>query len=265
MILAKVDTWPARLLEYLASQHKMLLAHARHERETMDAYLNQKGDHVSMSMMPSNPHFQARERGSLKILEILQNTTLRGWHCTRLTEHEVEHIRKSGMQPPNLQILSERIRRAQADGLISDRIASRLIAENQGDDDNRKGMIWFCFFKPRGAGQSGTERFFRSWGGEALYNSHERDQRTGKALQKIGRPCLVQADVPISSFGRYTYLGDKVIRRYLLDRGFDTGEDCEHEDKARDPITAANIVRFVFHGEPEFATLTGCDSWDPPL
>lgn len=265
MILAKPKTWPAPLLAYLASQHEMLLAHALHERDTMNAYLNQKGDHVSMSMMPSNPHFQARERASLKILEMLQDTTLRGWHCTRLTDHEVKHIKAHGMQPPNLEILSERIRRVRADGLITEKIASRLIADNQGDDENRKGMIWFCFFKPRIAGQLGIERFFRRWGGEALYNSHESDPITGKALQKIGRPCLVRADVPISSFGRYTYLGDKVIRRYLLSRGYDTGEECDHEDKARDPIPPANIVRFVFHGDPEFAVLTGCRSWDPPL
>ena len=188
MILAKVESWPVPLLEYLASQYEMLVAHARHERAKLEAYLNQEHGHVPMAMMPSNPHFQAQERASLKVLELLQSTTLRGWHCTRLTEQEVEHIKSHGMQPPNLQVLSERIRRAQADGIIEDKIAERLIAENQAGDNNRKGMIWFCFFEPRIAGQSGIERFFRCWGGEALYNSHERDPSTGQALRMIGRP-----------------------------------------------------------------------------
>ena len=265
MILAKVETWPTPLLKYLASQHEMLLAHARHEREKLVAYLNPTDGHVPMAMMPSNPHFRERERATLQVLELLQFATLRGWHCTRLTEHEVDYIKSHGMQPPNLQVLSERIRRAQADGMIEDNVAEQLIAENQADDHNRKGMIWFCFFEPRIAGQSGIERFLRCWGGEALYNSHERDPGTGQALRMIGRPCLIQVDVPVSSFGCYTYLGDKVIRQYLLSRGFDTGEECEHEDKARDEIPAANIVRFVFYGEPEFAILTGCDLWEPPF
>ncbi|MCH8839952.1 MAG: hypothetical protein IH831_04610 [Planctomycetes bacterium] len=265
MILAQVESWPVPLLEYLASQHEMLLAHARHDRETMNAYFAPKKEHIPMAMMPSNPHFKAREHATRAVLELLQFTTLRGWHCTRLTRNEVEHITTLGMQPPNLQVLQNRIRRVQPDDMFEDKIAERLIEENQAGDSNRNGMIWFCFFEPRITGQSGIERLFRSWGGEALYNSHERDPQTGKALQLIGRPCLIEADVPISSFSRITNLGDKVIRRYLLSNGYDTGEEWEHEDRAHKPIPAANIVRFVFHGESEFAVLTGCDSWEPPL
>lgn len=264
MILSNTDTWPLPLLEYLSSEYEMLLAHARHARDTMNAYLNPQHGHVPMSMMPSNPYFHARERASLKALELVRSTTLRGWHCTRLTDHEVNHITFHGMQPPSLQLLTDRIRRVQADGTIKPEIAERLIEQNQADEDNRKGMLWFCFFEPSTAGESGIGCFFRYWGGEALYNSHDRDPVTGEALQKIGRPCLIEADVPISSIGPYTYLGDKIIRRYLICNGFDTNEEWEHEDYIRDQILAANIVRFVFHGDPEFATLTGCDSWDPP-
>jgi hypothetical protein len=265
MILAEVETWPLPLLEYLASQHEMLLAHARHHRKTIHAYLNPTAGHVPMALMPSNPHIQARERATLKILQLVQSTTLRGWHCTRLTDQEVKYIMSHGMQPPNLQVLCERIRRLEADGVLSNEIAERLVAENQADDDNRRGMIWFCFFEPRLADQWGIERFFRCWGGEALYNSHEDDPITGNALRIIGRPCLIEADVPFSSFGPYTYLGDKVIRRYLITHSFDTGEDCDLEDRTSDRIPAANIVRVVSHDEPEFANLTGCDLWDPPL
>jgi hypothetical protein len=169
------------------------------------------------------------------------------------------------MQPPQLSILVARIRHVEADGLISADIADRLIEENQAAENGRKGLIWFCFFEPRLAGQSGIERFFRRWGGESLYNSHERDPLTGTALRTIGRPCLIEVEVPVSTFGRITYLGEKAIRRFLLDRGYDTGESWEHEDKARSPIPAVNVMRFVFHGEPDFATLTGCESWNPRL
>ena len=53
------------------------------------------------------------------------------------------------MQPPNLQVLRERIRRVQAAGMIKNEIAEQLIEKNQANEDNRKGMIWFCFFDPR--------------------------------------------------------------------------------------------------------------------
>ncbi len=265
MTLDQVDSWPPPLLKYLASQRKVLLAHGRHDRRTMKAYLSKKKSHVPWALMPSNPYFEARQEASQSVLELLQSTVLRGWHCTRLTEGEVRHIESHGMQLPNPQMLHDRIRRVQADGFLTPQVAQRLIDENQANDSNRKGMIWFCFFEPRHAGKYGIERFFRRWGGEALYNSHEDDPTTGNALLTIGRPCVIEADVAISHFGRVTRLGDNVVRRYLLSEGFDTGESWHHDDNARGPIIKESIVRFYFHGEEEFARLTGCNSWKPSL
>jgi hypothetical protein len=169
------------------------------------------------------------------------------------------------MQPPSLQLLTERIRQVQANGIINKGIADRLIENNQADDPHRKGMIWFCFGQPPLDDESGIACFFHYWGGEALYNFHENDPITGGALRRIGRPCLIEADVPISSFGPYTYLGDHILNRYLATAGLEDGDGWDHEDKSRDQISAANIVRIIFHGEPDFATLTGCDMWSTPL
>ncbi len=261
MILAQAKTWPAPLLEYLASERERLLAHVQCEREAEAAY---RAD-IRMAERPPNPYRAARMDAEQMAIELLQSTTLRGWHCTRLTKNEVEHITAHGIQPPNLQILQGRIRRVQADGMLEDDIAQRLMDENNADDSSRKGVIWFCFYEPRFDDQSGTERLFQHWGGEALYRLHRCDARTGKALRSIGRPCLIEADVPVSSFGRYTYLGKQVVCRYLLDHGCDTGEDWKHDDRTHEPLPASNIVRLVFHGEREFAALTGCDLWSPPL
>ena len=265
MILEDIETWPAPIVEYLSSQHATLLNHARHDRKVMDAYLHPTGKHVPMAMMPSNPYAHLREGISHGVLGLARAATLRGWHCTRLTDDEIAHVTAHGMQLPNRDVLIDRIRRIEAAGTITANVAKRLIEENQADDNNRRGVLWFCFFEPSLAGQTGIERFFRRWGGEALYNSHESDLETGEALRRIGRPCLIEVDVPVSSFGRYTSLGEKIIRRYLLDRGYDTGESWEHEDRAHAAIPASSIVRFICHGAPEFTMLAGCDSWDPPL
>jgi len=65
----------------------------------------------------------------------------------------------------------------------------------------RPAEVWFCFIPPRWAGEHGTERFFRHWRGEALYNSHVRDPATSPALRAVGPPALVAADVPIALLG----------------------------------------------------------------
>ena len=194
----------------------------------------------------------------------MQSTVLRGWHCTRLTDHEVQHIRTHGMQLPNLEVLTQRVGRLLAGGEIDNGIAEQLIAKNQASESIRQGRLYFCFFAPRTADQSGIECFFRFWGGEALSNSHEHDQSTGKTLRKIGRPCLIQVDVPVSSFRESHFLVETIIQQYLDNRSKDK-KAVEPDTTVLVPIPASNIVRFVFHGEPEFAALTGCDAWEPPL
>ncbi len=158
MILAEVQSWPSPLLEYLDSEHEMLLAHAKFNREQMTAYLNQKGDHIPRALMPSNPYIHERDRVWLATNELLKPYTLLGRHCSRLTEFEVEYIRQNGMQLPNSDTLRERIRRLETEGLITAEIGDQLIGDNYSNDEYRKDRIWFCFFDLAGEDQSGIER-----------------------------------------------------------------------------------------------------------
>lgn len=144
-------------------------------------------------------------------------------------------------------------------------IASRLKAENQADDDNRAGILWFCFFPAKAAGEDGIERFFRSWGGEALYNSHEDDAETGPALKAIGIPCIIEADVPISCLAEHCYLIDKIARIYLKNRGLKTRECCDLEAYAETNIRPEAVRQVIRYPSDEFIALTGCNEWSEPL
>jgi len=126
-------------------------------------------------------------------------------------------------------------------------------------------MISFCFYPPYKAGQGGIERLFRSWGGEALYNSHEDDPVIGPILNGIGTPCIIEAYVPIISLRCHDSLEDKVIRRYLVNRGLETVEPLDHEGKAEQPIPSQNISRIIPFPESDFIRLTRCDAWGPQL
>jgi hypothetical protein len=145
--------------------------------------------------------------------------------------------------------------------LIDSHTAEYLLNKNQANDDNRAGMIWFCFFPPRIAGQRGIERFFRSWGGEALYNSHEGDTLSGPVLTKIGIPCIIEACVPIGSLAYHGGVDFKLIARFLSKRGLKPDNPLEHEDRAKQPIPAGNIIRIIRFPDPQFVKLTGCDKW----
>jgi hypothetical protein len=137
VVLSSVETWPEEVLKFLDAQYEMLLAYARRERLTMDEYLAPKSQYIPMSLMPSNEFTPRRERAVANVLDLLQSSQLRGWHCTRLTESEIQEITQNGMRLPNLKLLQERISQVQAIGLIDKTIAERLRCENQADDPNR--------------------------------------------------------------------------------------------------------------------------------
>lgn len=207
---------------------------------------------------------QAYDRAVYGLLAQLQPFVIRGWHCTRLTEREANAIEKDGMQLPNGVMLRRRIDALLADGVIQPDHADALKAVNQGDEPNRAGMVWFCFYPPARAGESGIGRFFRHWGGEALYNSHEDDPALSAVLARVGVPCLVEAEVPIASLEPYGGLTSKVARRFLVSRGHRTVEPLDHEDRIKRPLPVGHIQRVLRFPEAEFLTLTGCASWRCP-
>jgi hypothetical protein len=204
--------------------------------------------------------------GVMRGLEtLLRCYALVGWHCTRLTEDEIASIQSVGMQLPDVGMLHRRVDAVVEAGLLPGRLAGRLKTEHQADDRWRSGSIWFCFYPPRQAGESGIGRFFRHWGGEALYNSHEDDPETGVALSTIGLPCIVEVLVPIASLRPHSFLPNKIARRYLVDRGHRTVESVNHDGAIMCPLPAMNVRRVIPFPSPEFVTLTGCNQWRRPI
>ena len=88
---------------------------------------------------------------------------------------------------------------------------------------------------------------------------------TGLALTRIGTPCLIEADVPISTLRAVSYLSAVVGRRYLLARGLDALEGVNHADRATAPVPPERIRQILLYSDNEFDRLTGCSSWSPPL
>jgi hypothetical protein len=230
----------------------------------MDRYLNPIGEHIPMAMMPANPHYDDYHHVVRRCRPFFHSETLEGWHCTRLTDEEVEGIKTTGMNPLSSSLVQNKVNLLLKHELIDRETADSVLMDNLGEEEFRQ-MTWFCFFEPRHAGQSGIERFFRYWGGEAVYVPQHSCDRVLEMLQRIGRPCLIKVDVPIASLSPHSNLAEKIVWNYLESRNFDPREDARHEDYSRLALAPENVIRFVFHGEHEFSELTGCDSWQPPL
>lgn len=192
---------------------------------------------------------------------VLRKHSLVGYHCTKLTTSEVEIIRKKGMFLQNFSSLKGRISQLEKDGLLSSEVAKSLISKNQSDDKNRANMLWFCFYEPYLAGRYGIERFFRSWGGEALYSSHENHPVTGKTIQRIGNPCVVKAHVTIESLKESYYPDTSMIRVFLSQKGHRIESEIEHEGFSTRAIDSQNVVEIFEYPSEQFDEITGCKEW----
>jgi hypothetical protein len=243
------NTWPPDVLAYLARNHGL--------------FLNWVMPNAGAQAHTTTP--QQYDKALEGLRAVFNNHSLHGYHCTRMTAGEIRHIETTGMQLPNGAMLRQRIQSLEAEGLITASVARALIENNQADAPIRAGKIWFCFFEPHLGGESGIGSLLRYWGGEALYRSHDQDPERGPVLERLGTPCLVEADVPIASLRGPSFLDMKAVDQFLKTRGAPTNEPLEHEDYALRAIPAQHIRRVIQFPEPDFVSLTRCNTWRRPL
>jgi hypothetical protein len=268
LALDDVGTWPARLMATFDAHEALLRAYHTEEQRTLDDDAWRPPnlpDYVPMALRPSNPFFAERQQflGSLRS-EYFAELALRGFHCTRLTDDEVERIRAEGMTPPSLESLQRRISALASGGLISTRAAQRMARENDASDPTRAGRIWFVFTAAPLRCQTGVESLFRYWGGESLYRRHDRDPETGPIVTSVGVARIVEAIVPLADIGPTAFPDKQFVQQFLAARGVAV-LDRDYVDRVVVPIPAERIRRVVSRSDDAFASLTGCANWRPAL
>jgi len=149
-------------------------------------------------------------------------------------------------------------------GIISDEVAAQLKGRNQAEETYRRDRIWWCFYPPKGSGEGGIRSLLETWGGEALYNSHDDDVVVGPLLRSIGRPSVIEADIPIAMLGESASPVFSVVAHYLVAMGHTPRDRLEFEDRIVEALPAKNIRRIVQYPDSAFVALTDCDGWSRP-
>ncbi|WP_374618602.1 hypothetical protein [Devosia sp.] len=241
--LDRPEDWPADLVDVLETCHDALR---------------------SREVGPLSDRFDA---AIYAIVDALEPYSIVGWHCTRLAEHEIEDIRSRGMALLDVDLVSRRVDAAIQHRLISVEHGKRLKTANQAGERYRAGMLWFCFFPPAIAGEGGIGDLLRYWGGEAVYNSHDRQPEMGKVIAGIGRPAIVEAEIPLAWCGgdRGLRLAMNIGQRFVVARGTRSPKAMHVEDNIKRPLPPELIRRVHVFPAPEFLRLSGCASWSSPL
>ncbi len=253
------DTWPPALTALLDGHADILVAHG-HEQHR----INMPG--LEERCWAQNHYQDQQDQIICRADEILADEQLLGFHCTRLADDEIADVWAHGLRLLSADFLQERIHRRIKAGDIPESMGLRLLNEHQAGDQYRQGCL--CFVNMRSALKSKSDvgRLFRSWGGEALYNSHEDDLETGPLLRRIGTPCIWIVVLPIGQ-GAVTWrnVGERFVRAYLAHRGAATGNGPDLQISLLEPLPPDSIINVVRYDDPAFEMLTGCSTWRDPI
>ncbi|BFI96060.1 MAG: hypothetical protein RSP_15700 [Rhodanobacter sp.] len=205
------------------------------------------------------------DRGVVTLGNALLSYSVRGWHCTRLTDDEAANIEAVGLAPLSADLIERRITTQVRRGTLPVAVGDILRAAHQGAASNRAGMIWFCFFPPYEAGEGGIHRLLRHWGGEAMYWAHESDATVAPVLRQLGMPCIVEADVPVAWLSDTYSVAMSVARRDLIHHGESVTEPVRFEAHATCAIPGDCVHAVHRFPGARFIALSGCDGWRAPL
>jgi hypothetical protein len=127
---------------------------------------------------------------------------VRAYHATRLLAHEVESIKRGGLQSLSLELVESRINIACQHSCINDDLRLALLSHHvltAGAIENRLGST--CWFLPSSMlheDAAGLWLLMTTWGGEAIY-WHLVDTDVEFRLRELGTPSIVVANLNLYS------------------------------------------------------------------
>ena len=145
------------------------------------------------------------------VMQLMKLRTIRSWHYSRLTDGEVNLIRKAGVYPSSLDNIRSRFAAQVAAGTFTQEFADQLFIHSpyQTDQlDSRSGKFWMVSH-PLEVDDHGVKLLLESWGGESAY-FHQQDTETLRKLRQIGRPRVIEVDMPLIN-SRHAYPAAKAV------------------------------------------------------
>ena len=260
-----IQSWPEEFRDE-AFKHKTLLISYHQEYRR----ISRLGEEVLIARVyPPLNEFEEEYRALADRLEtILSERRIVGYHCTRLTASEIKAIKNRGLNILSKELVQQRLDNALIDGLLTEEEALYLrnsdnLKETLDDKyGGRTGMIWFCPNRSSLQYESGVYRLFRSWGGEAIYWGHERDDNIAHAIRRLGKPCIVKCALPFCVAGHFSErLSDRFLS-YVVSDAIEYPEPSVRFDMcSKQNLAATDILEIIEITDPEFEQLTGYKSW----
>lgn len=260
-----IESWPANFRVEAVKNKQLLISY--HQEYRRISRLGEE-DLIARVHPPLN-EFEAEYRALADRLEtILSEHKIVGYHCTRLTVREIKTVKDFGLNILSKELVQKRLDNALRDQLLtkeeilylknSDNLKECLDDRNGG----RTGMVWFCPNRSMLKHESGLYRLFRSWGGEALYWGHERDDNIAHAIRRLGKPCIVKCALPFYNAGHFSErLSDRFLSYVVSDVIEYPEPPVDFDMYSKQSLAGTDVLEIIEISSPEFEQLTGFRSW----
>ena len=216
--------------------------------------------YVPPHQRPSNPYQGKRSSILEDINNLIQDSLVIGYHCTRLLKHEIDDIEKNGLALPSEIFLRKRLQTAVKFGYFTQEEMQQLIKRNAYlEMSSKENLLYFvCGYSALKDGE-GIHKFLRCWGGEAIFNPHENQTALFSKLCQIGVPCIIKVKLEQKSG---INLAERLESTYLHNRNKTKILDAAYDDYIRIPLPREQILEIIPFDNPDFIKLTDHHEWD---
>lgn len=200
-----IDVWDVRTLdrelaEFLAAHADLIRDYTNTEKEIFLEYDHSASGRRRLTPRPQNPHAVAFLGLAERASKLLYTRSIRAWHYSRLTDAEIEILKREGIHVSTPTTLRQRLNALVASGEITAELADELYAASpfQGDQrESRDGKFWLVSH-PTATDDDGVERLLKYWGGEVASFWTEREDLL-LPIAAIGRARILELAVPLAS------------------------------------------------------------------
>ena len=246
-----LSTFDAALLARLGEQRALLIDYYRTSRTNFLA--REASDRRGPPT--SNPYAGDYLAFVEDLATDMAERTIRAWHYTRLTDHEIGIIRAEGICPATLETVQQRIAGLVASGDLAAEEAQFFFDSSPFHDDEfggRNGKFWMVSHPlPRDDG--GVTSLLAHWGGESVYFNHHEGDAIDK-LSSIGRARVLEIAVPLHVTRHVYDAARSVTQHYGRSLGCHTDWGM-FDLYAAFPLSPDAVLRVHSHGETDFGLL----------
>lgn len=254
-----INTWPVKAVSILSENLNLLANHAAKDREYIFAPWDEKINFV-------NEYAYERNLILKELDNILKGYSLVGYHCARLLDYEIAEIQSIGMEASN-NFLQRKIAQAVTQKVFSFDFASYLLSKKlHVQQGTRRGKLYFVCGKSELQHEDVISKFFRCWGGEAIFNLHENDNFSWPILSTLGKPCIIKTALIPEKLVLLPNISERLETSFLQTKGVSTSDSAGFDTLIRGGLLPpTQILKIIDINDPEFPTLTNYKSWDRKL